>query len=107
MTPEEYREVIDQVILFLEGKQENLVQDLEKRMEQAARELRFEAAAKLRDQVKAIHQVMERQKIVTESEGGPGCPGSVYRGGPGLCTGVFVRGKAHRSGTLLPAYCSR
>ncbi|NLV91841.1 MAG: excinuclease ABC subunit UvrC [Firmicutes bacterium] len=66
VTPEEYREVIDQVILFLEGKQENLVQDLEKRMEQAARELRFEAAAKLRDQVKAIHQVMERQKIVTD-----------------------------------------
>lgn len=67
VSPEEYRQLIEQVIMFLEGKQENLVGELEKRMVQAAKELRFEAAARLRDQIDAIRKVIERQKIISSS----------------------------------------
>ena len=59
----EYREVIDQVILFLEGKHETIVKDLTARMHQAADGLQFERAAALRDQVRAIDRVSQTQKV--------------------------------------------
>ena len=59
----EYREVIDQVILFLEGKHETIVKDLTARMHQAAEGLQFERAAALRDQVRAIDRVSQTQKV--------------------------------------------
>jgi excinuclease ABC subunit C len=64
---EQYNEIIKQVILFLEGKQENLITNLEKEMEQAALNLEFERAAQIRDQIQGIRQVIEKQKIVSDS----------------------------------------
>lgn len=64
-----YNENIKQIILFLEGKQEDLVQNLEQDMQLAADDLNFERAALLRDQIHSIKQVMERQKIVSEDKG--------------------------------------
>jgi len=64
---EEYRKMINEVILFLEGKQEALIKALKNRMNKAAEELEFEKAAELRDQLLAIEKVIERQKIVTGS----------------------------------------
>ncbi|MBF7081663.1 excinuclease ABC subunit UvrC [Desulfallas sp. Bu1-1] len=64
VTPEEYRKVVDGVLLFLEGKQEELVKALRARMEQAAENLEFERAAELRDQLQAVEKVIEKQKIV-------------------------------------------
>ncbi|TAK33608.1 MAG: excinuclease ABC subunit UvrC [Chloroflexota bacterium] len=64
-TTEEYRRVIDQVILFLEGKQETVVKQLRARMEQASEELQFERAAHLRDRIFAVERVVERQKITS------------------------------------------
>jgi len=69
VTKEEYTRVIKQVILFLEGKQENVLHELEGRMSQAAENLEFEKAALLRDQIEAIHQVIEGQKIATTVRG--------------------------------------
>ena len=60
---DEYREVIDQVILFLEGKHETIVKDLNARMNEAAEGLQFERAAALRDQVRAIDRVSQTQKV--------------------------------------------
>lgn len=60
---EEYRQTIEQVILFLEGKQELIIQKLGRKMEEEAENLNFEKAALLRDQIKAVEKVMERQKI--------------------------------------------
>jgi len=65
-TPEEYRSVIDQVILFLEGKQEQVARDLRRRMAQAADALQFERAAYLRDQIRAVERVLERQKVISQ-----------------------------------------
>lgn len=65
ITKDEYRHMITEIILFLEGKQEALVQKLEKRMAEAAERLDFEKAAELRDQLLAIEKVREKQKIVS------------------------------------------
>ncbi len=64
VTPEEYRKLVDGVLLFMEGKQEDLVQGLRRRMGEAVENLEFERAAELRDQLQAVERVMERQKIV-------------------------------------------
>lgn len=65
VTKERYGEIIQQVILFLDGKQEDLVKTLEAQMYQASEKLQFEKAAQLRDQIQAIHQVMAKQKVIS------------------------------------------
>ncbi|HZH77808.1 MAG TPA: excinuclease ABC subunit UvrC [Archangium sp.] len=61
----EYRKSVDEVILFLEGKAGELVEGLRSRMKQAAGELKFEEAARIRDQLLAIERSLERQKVAT------------------------------------------
>jgi excinuclease ABC subunit C len=63
-TREEYDAVIRQVILFLEGKHEEVVKSLQERMQKAAEELNFEEAARIRDRIKAVEQVLEKQRII-------------------------------------------
>jgi excinuclease ABC subunit C len=53
------------VILFLEGKKKDLVENLKKRMEEESERLHFEAAARIRDQIEHIEKVIEKQKIVS------------------------------------------
>ena len=65
----DYAEVIKQVILFLEGKQERVAQQLESRMNRAAEAEDFETAARLRDQLKAVNQVIEGQRIAATVKG--------------------------------------
>jgi excinuclease ABC subunit C len=60
---DEYRRDIDQVMLFLEGRQEQVARSLRTEMEAASAELRFERAAALRDKVRAIERTMESQKM--------------------------------------------
>jgi excinuclease ABC subunit C len=66
---QEYAEVIREVILFLEGKQEKVVRALESQMKKAAQALDFERAALLRDQLQAVNQVIEGQRIATTASG--------------------------------------
>jgi len=65
----EYSDMIEQVIRFLEGKQETIVRTLENRMQKASEALDFEKAALLRDQVQSIRRVIEGQKIATKVRG--------------------------------------
>lgn len=60
-----YRDMVNEVVLFLEGRQEDLIKRLRRRMEEAAENLEFEKAAELRDQLLAIEKVVERQKVVS------------------------------------------
>jgi excinuclease ABC subunit C len=66
---QEYAEVIRQVVLFLEGKQERVVKKLKTQMERAAEKMDFEKAARLRDQIQAVEQVIEGQRIAARVRG--------------------------------------
>ncbi len=63
-TPEEYNVIIQQVILFLEGKHDEVIKSLGGKMEQAAEALNFEEAARVRDRIKAVERVLEKQRII-------------------------------------------
>jgi excinuclease ABC subunit C len=69
VSQQEYKDIIKEVILFLEGKQELVVHDLKKRMEEASKQLQYEKAALLRDEVRAVEQVIESQKIAVTIRG--------------------------------------
>ena len=69
ISKEEYNAMIDQVALFFEGKQDGLVKYLRDEMEKAAENLEFEQAARLRDQLQGIEQIMTQQKAVLDSDG--------------------------------------
>jgi excinuclease ABC subunit C len=62
---EEYAQSVQEVALFLEGRGRELLDLLTFRMKAAAQGLRFEQAARLRDQLLAIERSLERQKIAT------------------------------------------
>lgn len=61
---DEYRRNMEQAILILDGKSEELLQSLKVQMEQAAEELRFERAAEIRDRLRAIEGLTNRQRVV-------------------------------------------
>ena len=60
---QEYRALIKRICLFLEGKAEEIVADLQAQMTSAAEALDFETAAALRDQIMAVERVTKQQKI--------------------------------------------
>ena len=60
-----YRQMIDDLCHFLEGRTENIVSRLRLEMDRAAEEMLYERAASLRDQIRAIETVVERQKIIS------------------------------------------
>ena len=64
---EDYDRTIDDVMLFLEGKQESLLARLQRDMTDAAEHYNFEAAARLRDRIVAVRRVTESQKVVWKS----------------------------------------
>jgi len=64
-TPEEYRQSIRDVQLFLEGRPGELEQRLTERMQEAAASERYELAARLRDQLTTVHQMLDKQRIAT------------------------------------------
>jgi excinuclease ABC subunit C len=63
----EYDGAVQQVLYFLEGKADNILLELEARMEAAAENLEFERAAQIRDQLSAVRQVTEQQKVVSST----------------------------------------
>src|SRR5215831_5439395 len=64
-TPDDYRQAIRDVQLFLEGKPGELEQRLTTRMQQAAENEQFELAARLRDQIVTVHQMQDKQRIAS------------------------------------------
>ena len=64
---DEYDAMIRAVLLFLEGRTEEVEKELQYRMEAAAEAYHFEIAARLRDQLLAVRKIAEKQNIVTGS----------------------------------------
>jgi len=68
ITKEEYRKQIDEIIDFLDGKQEKVIKEIENQMKEASKKLDFEQAAYLRDKKLAIERIGEKQKVSNISE---------------------------------------
>ena len=64
---EDYAEIVQGVVMFLEGKQDRLFKSIERRMNAAAENLNFEHAAALRDQLRALSRVAQQQNVVSDS----------------------------------------
>jgi excinuclease ABC subunit C len=62
---EKYRKFIDDAVLFLEGRETKLLDLLRKRMAEAAENLEFEEAARLRDRIAALETTVEKQRMVS------------------------------------------
>src|SRR3954453_23573055 len=58
-----YRELVDGMVRFLDGKNSGVLQELEREMEQAAENLEFERAADLRDRLRSARKVIEQEKV--------------------------------------------
>ena len=88
---EQYDEVIQQALLFLEGKHEEVLADLRLQMEDAAESLEFERAATLRDRVRAVEQVLgEAEDRQYDRRGRPGCSRHRRRGRRELRAGLLL-----------------
>lgn len=61
----QYREMINEIIMFLNGKEDKLVELIEEKMVEASKKMDFENAAKYRDQINSLKLILEKQKIVS------------------------------------------
>ncbi|MEG3940922.1 excinuclease ABC subunit UvrC [Microcoleus sp. S36b_A3] len=62
-SPEEYRKIIQKVAMIFQGRTQELLDILEPQMEQAAEDLNFETAARIRDQIKGLQSLSAGQKV--------------------------------------------
>lgn len=63
-----YKEAIDKALSFLEGHQDQTIHVLEKQMREFADLENFEVAAKIRDQIKSIQSILEKQTVVSQEQ---------------------------------------
>jgi excinuclease ABC subunit C len=88
----DYRQIVDQMVAFLDGKSDSVLADMRHEMEEAAEALEFERAADLRDRIRAAERVITQQEIVYSSIDDEDVIG-VYHEGPYSAVQVFlVRG---------------
>ena len=92
VTPEKYGKVVQEVIDFLGGRSDAVTKRLTEQMTQAAREMRFEQAAMLRDRIKDVEKLMERQKAINVRGGDQDILACVSDGIDAMVEVVYVRG---------------
>ena len=68
VSKEDYKKQIDQIIMLLEGKIDNIKRELKKDMEEYSQNMEYEKAAEVRDRISAIERVVEKQKVSNISE---------------------------------------
>ena len=67
VSPEEHRAIVEDFVAFMDGRTRPTLQRLEAEMRQAAEQLNFELAARLRDQLGSVRKAMERQQMVSST----------------------------------------
>ena len=106
VTKEAYDRIVADVILFLEGRVDGLIRTRQEAMKNAAHEMDFERAAKLRDELAALNHVRDRQQATITSEDSFDAVGAYAENGS-ACVQVFaVRGGqvVNRDSFLLDNY---
>ncbi|PRD14653.1 excinuclease ABC subunit UvrC [Pantoea coffeiphila] len=102
VSEEEYAQQINYVRLFLSGKDDQVLNQLVSRMEAAAMELRFEEAARLRDQIQAVRRVTEKQFVSNQGDD-MDVIGVAFDGGLACLHVLFIRqGKVLGSRSYYP-----
>ncbi len=97
--PEEYAADVEASVRFLQGRSDEVIGDLVKRMEEAASELRFERAARLRDQIANLRQISEQQ-YVAGGEGDADVFALAREGGAAAVQIFFVRNGQNLGNTV-------
>ena len=88
---EKYRTYIDEVVQLFEGKHTPLLDTIQKKMEDAAEQLKFEQAARYRDQLTSIGKIQEKQRMVTQ-RGDLDVLGIAMEGNLACVQLLFIRG---------------
>jgi len=96
ITPEEYRVTVDQLIAFLEGRGQHLLEEWRARMAGLASELRYEESAKLRDEIAGLEQLMESQRMADAQRPDLDVIGLSARGAAAVATIL-----SHRDGSVI------
>ena len=92
ISKEEYKKQIDEIVLLLEGKTEQIVQKMQEEMQQASEKQEFEKAAQIRDRMLAIERISMKQKVSNISENNIDVIG-LYKNDLSVCIEIFfVRG---------------
>ena len=98
VSEKEYAKMVEQVRLFLEGRNRELVGDLKKEMAEVAGTLDFERAAEIRDRIQAIERTVERQHVVSPRMIDQDVIGIAQKGPLHQVAALFVRG-GHLTGS--------
>ncbi len=88
---QDYDQAIKDVTLFLEGKREKVVKELKARMDKTAATMDFERAALLRDQIQALQNVIEGEKVAAVIRGEEDVIAFVQDGDQAYVQVLFVR----------------
>ncbi|MDX1973680.1 MAG: excinuclease ABC subunit UvrC [Candidatus Sumerlaeia bacterium] len=98
--PAEYRQYVDQTLLFLKGKQDEVIRILEKRMLEYSELMLFEKAALVRDQIQKLRQTVEVQNTHSHRSFNRDVVGMCREGGKiGFMVLSYVRGKLDGNST--------
>ena len=89
---DDYQSDVRHAVMFLEGKNSSVIDELVKKMEQASADLDFEKAVVYRDQIAALRKVQEKQYITADGESDLDVIVGVIRGGTGSVQVFNVRG---------------
>jgi excinuclease ABC subunit C len=92
ISPEDYGQDVADAVKVLEGKGAELIDDLAQRMEQAAQELDFERAARLRDQINGVKAIHSTQSVTRNASEDIDAVGLASQGSDHCVSIVFVRG---------------
>ncbi len=89
--PEEYQRMVGEVVRILEGRKQEVLDDLQRKMRSAAERLAFEEAARYRDQIRALEKTLEQQMIVAEHHQDQDVFGLARKGGSVALAILFIR----------------
>lgn len=96
----DYKKTVDSAVRFLRGQNSEVIKELQKHMEEAAAQMRFEKAARYRDQLRALESMRARQKVVFDDAVDRDVLGIARHGDEACCSVLEIRegrllGKKH------------